>query len=450
MKMSDITTRALKIRPNQSDFNATSLEYDFHGETTHENDLIWELNKNKVIVLLPVIVYVILSVVVGIIGNTFVCYIYWRRLRRSPSRIFILFLALLDLISCVVGAGSELIDLFQPYVFTAVWSCKLLRFGLSFTIIAASFTLICVAFDRYYKVCRPLDAFPIRKVKTLCIVVATLSFVLAFPAVLIFGIRTVDTGTPGLKGTECSTQDSVKGTLYPVVYYIILFLAFLILLGCFILLYIRIGSEIWKRKRLTIGESLPDKIKVLKERQSQASSAKQDRSVLHDDPSSRSGPTDDESRGSKGESRAGCENLAVTENVSMNSKKYSAANGDDGAKRPLKRRTSSMGRMSIRTVRTTTIFFAVSVAFVVSFLPYLIANILKFTKAAFYEIHSDAEEVVYNFCVRSYFISNFMNPIIYSMLNINFRRECKKLLKRIMENLKHCCMCQRKNEMNIR
>ena len=96
--------------------------------------------------------------------------------------------------------------------------------------------------------------------------------------------------------------------------------------------------------------------------------------------------------------------------------------------------------MSIRTLRTTGIFFAVSLAFVVSFLPYLIANVLKFSKVAFHDMHSVGEEVLYNLLVRSFFISNFINPLIYSVLNRNFRKETKKLFKLLFQKLKSCCI----------
>ncbi|XP_052766412.1 alpha-2A adrenergic receptor-like [Mya arenaria] len=415
---------------------------------TDRNDILLRMNKEKVILLLPVIVYVFVCIVAGIIGNVFVCYIYTHRLRRSPSRIFILFLAMLDLISCIVGAGSELSDLFQPLVFTATWSCKILRFGLSFTIISASFTLICVAFDRYYKVCKPLDSFPIRKIKNLCIIVAVLSLVLSSPALGLFGLKTVNTDVNGITGSECSTADDVRGTPLPIAYYVILFTAFVVLLTCFVLLYVRIGIEIWKRKRLTIGETLPTIFQEIK--QTPKVKYTRNNSVQADDMSSPSCQTDDESRGHS-ESRAGCENPAISESEAtvvstMNRNIMVTQTDSKSTLRPkplLKRRKSNLGRMSIRTVRTTSIFFAVSAAFVVSFLPYLIVNVLKFTKIAFHELNNSTEEVVYNLCVRSYFLSNFINPIIYSALNNNFRKECKKLLKRTLKNLKSCCICQK-------
>ncbi|XP_060582382.1 cephalotocin receptor 1-like [Ruditapes philippinarum] len=428
----------------------TASKYSWNQNgTLDEDDIRRDQNSKKVLLLLPVIIFVFLSILIGIVGNFLVCYIYRFRLRRSPSRYFILFLALLDLISCFVGAASELTDLFQPYVFTATWSCKILRFGLSFTIISASFTLICVAFDRYYKVCRPLKAFPVKKVKILCIVVVFLSILLSSPALVIFGLKSVEIdGYDGLFGTECSTADTVRKTALPIVYYIILFSAFLILLTSFVLLYVKIGLEIWKRKKKTIGETLPTLIKEINNVQWTRNTRTE--SVPLDDPSSRSADDYSESRAGceSIESRTGCDNRGIVESESFlgtlerTDSCINEQNTINRQKPVLRRRRSNLGRMSIRTLRTTSIFFAVSAAFVLSFLPYLIANILKFTKVAFSDIQNPAEEVVYNFCVRSYFISNCINPIIYSALNVNFRKECKKLLKRILQRIKLCCLCR--------
>lgn len=392
--------------------------------TSYVSEVIRAANHDKVMLILPVIIYVFFSVVVGLIGNSLVCYIYNFRLRRSPSRFFILFLALLDLVSCIFGAASELSDLFQPFTFKTTWSCKILRFVLSFTIISASFTLICVAFDRYYKVCKPLKAFPVKKVKILCILVGLFGIVLSVPALAIFGLKTAQTGILAINGTECSTADNMRGTPLPIVYYVVLFAAFLVLFTSFIMLYVRIGIEIYKRKRLTIGETLPALIKTTSNGRN-SKFARNDSVLVTDETSGPSGQTDEESRGY-------CDNQAMTE----------AEAGNQSANRTtftFVRRRSKMGRMSIRTIRTTSIFFAVSVAFVLSFLPYLIANLLKFSKLAFHKFDHPAEEVVYNFCVRSYFISNFINPIIYSALNLNFRKECYNLFKRILERIKHCC-----------
>lgn len=49
---------------------------------------------------------------------------------------------------------------------------------------------------------------------------------------------------------------------------------------------------------------------------------------------------------------------------------------------------------------------------------------------------SDTENILYNFCLRTYFINNMSNPLIYAFLDIRFRREVVSLLKKIIK-----CKC---------
>ena len=112
--------------------NLTSVlmtrDFDHHA-------LLQKVNDEKVIHLLPVIISVIVIMILGILGNSLVCYIYYFKMKKTPSHYFVLFLASLDLVSCCIGMPAELMDLFMPFTFTKPFACKFLRFVLSFTII---------------------------------------------------------------------------------------------------------------------------------------------------------------------------------------------------------------------------------------------------------------------------------------------------------------------------
>lgn len=377
--------------------------------------VLQRLNNEKVITLLPVIILVILMMIMGIVGNILVCIVYIFKIRRAPSHYFILYLAILDLVSCCIGMPSELSDLFQPLTFPSANACKFLRFVLSFTIISSSIILICVAFDRYYKVCKPLKSFPMKKVQKLCLFSFVIGAILSWPALVIYGIKITATSVPDLYGQECSTADTMKGKPYPLIYYGTLIGAFTITFAIFVILYIQIGREINRRRTMFFGNRLsPDKIKSL---------VSEEESTTF---------SDDESK----------QNNRVRKSSSLNQIKEhiiyyfrsdsepgkchndnSDVNKTDGTVRH--RRKSSR-----RYLRTTYIFLAVFIAFLVSFVPYLIVNVLRYSKVAFIDMNSGPDEIVYNLCVRSYFISNFINPIIYSLLNKTFRTECNKLISK--------------------
>ncbi|XP_033734186.1 neuromedin-U receptor 2-like [Pecten maximus] len=402
------------------------------SNVTSDQLLLEEANKEKVLLLLPVIIAVIVIMIIGTLGNSLVCYIYYFRMRKTPSHYFVLFLAVLDLVSCCIGMPSELGDLFLPVTFTLPFACKFLRFVLSFTIISSCITLICVAFDRYYKVCKPFKGFPIRKVQILCGMAIMIGAVLSWPALVIFGIKTVETPEPGLYGTECSTSDSMGKTVYPLIYYATLILAFVVTFVIFATLYVRIGMEIIRRKKHPVGERGPPVSRETLRRRELTTS------ILSDDESTSAEPcSDEETTRELRPNRSSFSHLRdyivhhFRSDVN-NDLKSTDSQFDSSINSSLPaRRKKSM----YRSIRTTYIFLAVFIAFLISFLPYLIVNILKHTKTMFHEFNSGTEEVVYNLCARSFFISNFINPIIYSLLNKRFQKECKILFRR------YCCRC---------
>ncbi|KAL3873967.1 hypothetical protein ACJMK2_037041 [Sinanodonta woodiana] len=390
------------------------------------------INREKAIIALPIIIYLCLVLLVGIIGNSLVVYVYHYRLRRSPSRYFIIYLAVQDLLSCSLGCPIEIVDLAEPYVFTATWACKIMRFVTSVTIMSSCFILICVSFDRFYKICNPLKGFPIRKVKLVFLCLTCLSVLLSWPAFVVFGKRTVETEISGINGTECSTSDGIVGTSYPIIYYVVLFICYLLLLIIFGFFYARIGYEIFKRKRLSVRDTWTAGMRNANDGNAKHSNRLSTEGL--EDMSVVSSQTEENTK------EAPSRKISEDTNFSPNQKSQTQRKTTSlDALKSFKVKIS-FGRMSVRTVRTTVVFFAVTVAFVVSFMPYLIANIIKFKKLAFTDTSDRSIYVIYNFCVRSYFVSSCINPIIYGAMNRSFRKECKYTFRRIIQKM---CFCSR-------
>lgn len=125
----------------------------------------------------------------------------------------------------------------------------------------------------------------------------------------------------------------------------------------------------------------------------------------------------------------------------MRIKKQCSTNSDDNnnsvfweegerasLKRGRRRRMSSVSAVlkKIKVTRTTLLLFAVTAAFVISYLPAIMAMVLK--KKILRLRHG---ELIYTFFVKFTFINNANNPIIYSFLNVNFRNECKKVFQKV-------------------
>ena len=257
---------------------------------------------------------------------------------------------------------------------------------------------------------------------------------MSWPALALYGSKTVETPISGFYGHECSTSDVMRTTIFPLVYTLSLFSAYVITFTIFAILYIRIGMEIRKRKNISIGEKVPPAMRQVFSRKSEVTT-----SMLSDEESTSAVSEEDKKLRPNRSSFAQLRDFVV-QHIRPEENDMNKSSGDLNQSN-ISSSNHSKKKNLYRTLRTTYIFLAVFLAFLISFLPYLIINVLKFRKIIFYDFQSDSEELVYNFCVRSYFLSNFVNPIIYSVLNTNFRKECKTLFK-------GCC-CNAKNRDSI-
>lgn len=87
------------------------------------------------------------------------------------------------------------------------------------------------------------------------------------------------------------------------------------------------------------------------------------------------------------------------------------------------------------TRRTTLMLFLITMVFLLSFLPYLVLNVLKVLDDDSLSGDGNAWEVAHNILLRSYFINSVANPVIYSFCSRTFRTECSRVL--------HCSCCRK-------
>ena len=104
-------------------------------------------------------------------------------------------------------------------------------------------------------------------------------------------------------------------------------------------------------------------------------------------------------------------------------------------------RFSSLAQYATRlhVSRTTVVLFAVTVAFVLSFFPALAVMVVRTVVKDFDRTQSMGSLVATKIFTKFNFINNAINPIIYSFLNINFRRQARKAVEKLL-----CCLRRRR------
>ncbi|XP_064602128.1 cholecystokinin receptor type A-like [Liolophura sinensis] len=378
------------------------------------------LNAEKALHHLPVTIYLTILIVLGLIGNSVALYIYYAKFKKTPSNYFVIWLAILDLLSCLLAMPFDIIDLTRPYLFNSPASCKTMRFIQSATLLTPAMTIIVIAIDRHDKVFRPFKRMSNKKAKIINVITLGVAIILALPAIFVFGRNTVPTRVKDLTGFTCSVDDSAKGKVYPYVYYAVLFLVFIVTVILLAIFYCRLWREIRKR-----GGGR-------KTRSPRATSSKEPEGESHEleETSTSMAP-----RSSKKQYFKNAKLPDTKENTKSADVSKVSVDTDLGS--------FSHNRHSVKVYgaagKTTKIVFVVSLAFVISFLPYLIAKIVQVTVADVEEFATVGVEVVYNIATRSFFINNAINPFIYIYLNPAFRKETHRLFRAL------CCRLCKSN-----
>jgi len=368
---------------NQTTDNWVSLEA--------ERELLDILNDEKAKLYIPIIVFIAVLMLVGTVGNMMVLYVYNWKLKRRSANVFISAMAVFDLLGCVVAMPANIYDLLYPYTFYDVAGCKVFRFVESATVYGSAIILLEIAFDRYFKICKPLRVLDLSRVKLMCIVAGVLAIILSCPTLVVIGITRSVTPVNGTYGYDCAIDHRYKGGGFQKAYFYMLVLMFIVTFSCLAGFYIRIWIEIKHRRDTVISDDVNSPI---------TPSFGKKRRFRH------------------GTSTSDDEPVPLARAHSVKSSK------------PLTSFAESTNR--IKLSRTTVIFLSVSIAFVVSYLPGIAINIYRAVVKNYKINISPVEEVMLKLFARFYFINNSINPLIYSYFNSNFRKQCNKVVSKFV------------------
>ena len=132
-----------------------------------------------------------------------------------------------------------------------------------FTSLGSIFTLLFIAIDRYRKVCLPFKRqLHMRHMKSFVVpIILGGALFFAWPSLLVYGLRSAETGYPGLTGRDCSASEALRGTLVPLIYNSVLFGGFIVIVAALACLYCKVlrgvrrlnRNRLLRRKRNSAG-----------------------------------------------------------------------------------------------------------------------------------------------------------------------------------------------------
>ena len=119
--------------------------------------LLGEYDREIAKTLLPVDIILSIVLMVGIIGNTFVIFIFATKMRKDKkgARYFIPILALSDVMVCISSEVNVISNTLHWKSFHSDELCKTLMFFLLQTMMTSDAFLLVIAVQRFVKICRP-------------------------------------------------------------------------------------------------------------------------------------------------------------------------------------------------------------------------------------------------------------------------------------------------------
>ena len=380
---------------------------------------IEELNNEQANLYLGGTVLVCLLSGFGIIGNIHVLLIYTFRMKQSNHRIFILCLAILDSIMCMIGMPFVIINFRKPYIFYDSAICKILTFYNFFICLASACVLVVISVDRYRKICLPIGKQMTHTVaKVTCLAALGVSLLFAWPSIILYDSTPIATQNPNITGYECNVRAEMQVTLYPVYFHAILLIVAVCSFIVLVVLYGLIGRVIWNHR--TFKNKMDDI-------NTESTNIKMtDIPGLQAEANFHSGSTDsDEPCNSKGETTTSTDKKPEENN----SQDRIIRNRSESISVSKRRKRSSIQRSLSKfdkTKRTTIMLFWITVVFFISYVPYFVLRISSFIYTDWYPSMSYSAKVIYNTVLWCVFVNNMANSIIYGFCDRRFRKEVTK------------------------
>ncbi|KAK3095062.1 hypothetical protein FSP39_009819 [Pinctada imbricata] len=346
-----------------------------------------------------VVIFLATLCVLGTIGNLHVLVVYQKQYKISNFKLFIIVLALNDLLTCILSIPFEIVRTRYKFTFQVDVFCKISRFFVYIFSNTCGLILSFIAVERCRKICAPFRRQLSHRMVTIAVVcLFVFSALLSVPTLLYCKI--LDKPLPdhgNYTGSHCACE---KNLLYTVHQGIILGISTIALIVVLVS-YILTARVVFKTRNFDVfsQDDGGTSVKLVK---------------MNSLTSSDNG---------------GKENKKDKNNSKPVEKTLS--------KKSLLHRSSSKARSQYlnRAIRNTIILMVATIISYIGILPVFIIGILQAVDSGIYEVVEDQLGSAKSILTRLYFLSGVMHPFVYLVMDRTFRGACRDIYVNCIRNI---------------
>lgn len=237
--------------------NATSLEETSTNSTMSPvlmeemgRRMLDKIQEGVTLNLMPLIVFLAIIAVMSLLGNSMVLLVFSKRARRSTNEIFLMAIAVYDLLAGVVTIPVYIYGLLNAVKYDIPILCKFGFFINNFTCWTPAVILVSLAFIRYRQISKPPGYHTSPRTAMIIIIVISLACALLLsPYFKITGINYRPTGMPGVFVKNCYIDDDYVGTIAYKFYNPARLLMLLSICVALTVFYLLIGIKVWRQRK---------------------------------------------------------------------------------------------------------------------------------------------------------------------------------------------------------
>lgn len=139
----------------------TNTSYEYFPKDYY----LWIVNEQLYDINRPMVVIFLILILLGIFGNSLVAYVFGFRLKKSTAHTYITCIAAYDTLTSILLIFEIFDKRYPMYAGNFTNICKIVRCLEVFYTSGSSLFIVSIAFDRYYKVCKPFKHLSLKIVR---------------------------------------------------------------------------------------------------------------------------------------------------------------------------------------------------------------------------------------------------------------------------------------------